>query len=205
MPGPLTIATLHQAARVGVIAGPLATLGHAILELLMALALTMGLAHVLKRRALAGAIALAGGLMLVWMAWGMVRTAGTATLALQNLATGSSRAEEGGALMAGIVMTLGNPYWFLWWVTVGASNLGWARQQARGGSVLFWAGHVASDLVWLTLLALAIATGRHFLTDSLYRGLLYVLGAAIGVLGAFFMASAKRLYSGALEGGRATE
>lgn len=198
-PGPLTIAVIDHAARTGALAGPLATGGHAVLELLMSVLLGLGLARLLKRRTVAGTIALSGGLMLLWMSWGMLVSSRTSTLApIAGMPT-LSGSGLGAALLAGIITTLGNPYWFLWWVTVGASQLSWAGQAARGGTLVFWFGHVSSDLLWLTLLSIAVATGRQFLTDSMYRGLLYILGAVIGLLGLYFLGSARKIYAGSTE------
>lgn len=203
-PGPLTVAAIHGAARIGWIAGPLATLSHAAVELAMVAALGMGLSRVLRRGGVAGTIALAGGIMLVWMGWMMISGAQGASLpvAARIVAPGGvlSLAEAGGPLAAGVVATLSNPYWFLWWATVGASQLVWSRERTPGGPVAFWAGHVTSDLVWLTMLSVAVGTGRSFFGDAAYRGLLYVLGGAMALLGVVFVANAGRLYRGTAGG-----
>ncbi|MDP2870997.1 MAG: LysE family transporter [Bacillota bacterium] len=202
-PGPLTVATIHEAARIGWVAGPLATLTHGLLELLMVAALGLGLSRVLRRGAVAGTIALAGGLVLVWMGWTMI--AGAPAAVLPGLGCGPEEGSSyalGGPLLAGILATLGNPYWFLWWATVGASQLAWSRERTPGGPLTFWAGHVMADLVWLAALAAAVATGRRLLTDAIYRGLLYLLGAAMVLLGVYFAASAARLYRGPAGSGR---
>jgi len=206
MPGPLAIVTLNHAARTGWLAGVLTASSHALLELLMVLGLMLGLGQVLRRRRIAGTMALAGGAVLIWMAWGMVTTAPTA--ALPSPAAAQAGLELSlSAPLSGIVATLSNPYWFVWWVSVGATQLAWAQSQTRGGMLTFWSGHVLSDLLWLTLLSVAVSTGRHILTEGLYRGLLYAMGAGIGLLGLFFALSAHRLYHGQinLNGGTVAE
>lgn len=187
MPGPLTVVVLHGAITSGPLAGPLATLSHGLLELAMVAALVAGMSRVLRRRGVAAALALVGGLVLLWMGWGMVATAPAAALP----ASGAAAPAGAGPFVAGIAATLANPYWFLWWATVGASQLAWAR--SVGNQLAFWGGHVLADLAWLTLLAIAVAGGRTLLTDSTYRGVLFGLGGTIMLLGGYFLVSAGRL------------
>ncbi len=188
MPGPLTVVVLHQAVSFGALAGPLAALSHGLLELAIVAALAAGLGRVLNRPGVAATIALVGGLVLVWMGWGMVAAARAATLPKAGTAAGLPGP---GPFVAGALATLSNPYWFLWWLTVGMSQLAWARPPRR---LAFWAGHVSSDLAWLTLLAVAAATGRRFLSDATYQLVLYLMGGVICLLGLYFVASARRLY-----------
>lgn len=194
-PGPLTVAVLDQAARAGAFAGPAAALTHALLELLMVSALGMGLARLLRRSSLAALISFAGGAVLIWMSWRMI--SGAAEAVIPGPAGGPPAGLKGlgGPLIAGVAATLSNPYWFLWWVSVGAAQLAWTEQDGTS-PLVFWGGHVLSDLACLTALSLAVATGRRFLGDAVYRGLLYILGGAMGVLGLWFVAGAPRLLRG---------
>jgi threonine/homoserine/homoserine lactone efflux protein len=134
--------------------------------------------------------------MLIWMSWGMIAGAATAVVPGRIGGLPGGLPGLGGPAIVGIVATLGNPYWFLWWVSVGAAQLAWTRSEARTTPLAFWAGHVTSDLVWLSVLAMAVASGRRFLSDALYRGLLYALGLAIGLLGLYFVLSARSIYRG---------
>lgn len=192
-PGPLTVAALDQAARVGALAGPAAAASHTLLELLMVFALGAGLSRLLHRRGVAAAIAFGGGVLLLWMSWGMIAGASAATVPGPAGGPGGGFGGLAGPLIAGVVATVSNPYWFLWWGSVGAAQLAWTRRQGGASPLAFWGGHVLSDLVWLTVLSVAVATGRRHLNDAVYRGLLYALGAAMGVLGVFFVAAARRL------------
>ncbi len=194
MPGPLTVAVLDHAARTGWSAGLLAALSHVALELLMVGLLAVGLSRILGNRRVAAAVALGGGLILLWMAWGMISTAPAARMpgtgALPDVAP-----LAGSALAAGALATLANPYWFLWWGTVGAGQLAWARRASPVGVWAFWAGHAGADLLWLGLLSLGMATGLRFMGDGGYRILLYLMGSTLGVLGLYFILSAGRLFT----------
>ena len=60
----------------------------------------------------------------------------------------------------GITATLSNPYWFVWWATVGLALL--VKSQAFGiiGPVVFYFGHILSDFVWYTVVSILIWNGR---------------------------------------------
>lgn len=188
MPGPLTVVVLHGAITSGPWAGPLAAFGHGLLELVMVFALAAGLGRLLRRRGVAALLAVVGGAALVWMGWEVVQAARAATV------TSAVAAGPGGPgpFVAGAMATLGNPYWFLWWATVGASQLAWAG--TRSNRLVFWAGHVAADMAWLTLLGVAAAGGSELLSETAYRAVLCGLGAAVALLGLCFVAAAGRLW-----------
>jgi len=77
MPGPVLTATIHQVAKRGAWAGVLIAAGHAILELVLVVALYFGLGRLLEDERLfnnvLGSVGLVGGVLLLGMAWGMAR------------------------------------------------------------------------------------------------------------------------------------
>lgn len=194
MPGPLTIGVLDHAARGGWHQGLGAGLGHVALELVMVVALLAGLGRLMAGRRAQGSLALAGGLVLLFMAWGMLSTGPSAQL--PGVHAGQGEADISRVpLVTGVLATLANPYWFIWWATVGAAQLAWARGY-QGGIWAFWAGHAAADLLWLTLLSLALVTGLRFLPGGGYGLLLMLMGGAMAALGVYFLAAARRLFQG---------
>ena len=54
------------------------------------------------------------------------------------------------------------------------------------GAWPFFAGHILADLAWYSLVAVAVAGGRRFLTDRLYRGLIAVCAAFLVVFAGYF-------------------
>lgn len=196
MPGPVTVVAIDHAARGSWLAGTLTAVGHGLVEIVMVLVILLGLARLMRHPAAAGTVALLGGLVLIWMGWDMVVSAPAAALPAAAPGAEGSLRTLGGSLAAGAVATLSNPYWFLWWVTVGTSQLAWSQEQVRGGLWVFTAGHISSDIIWLSLLSAAAATGRRFLTDQTYQGMLYLMGAVIVIIGAYFIYTARKLYLG---------
>jgi threonine/homoserine/homoserine lactone efflux protein len=70
---------------------------------------------------------------------------------------------------SGIFLSLANPYWLIWWLTIGLGYVIFAAKFGLVGVFLFFAGHILADLAWYTLVSAAVAYGRNFFTDGLYR------------------------------------
>lgn len=192
MPGPLLTVTVAESRRWGGAAGPLVTLGHGILELLLVVGLVSGLGGVLGRPQVTGAIGLAGGGVLLWMGYGIISSALGRKVSLHlHEGPGVPRTRGLGPVVAGALASLANPYWILWWATLGAGYVAFSRQQGLVGLGTFYLGHVSSDLVWYSLISLAVTTGSRFISDNLYRKFLAVLGLFLVALALYFA------YSGA--------
>ena len=73
MPGPLLTVTLGESPRRGWLTGPVLVAGHGILELALVASLLMGLAPILQKKSVFVGSALAGSIVLFWMALGMFR------------------------------------------------------------------------------------------------------------------------------------
>jgi len=197
MPGPLLTVTISAAARRGFAAGPLIVLGHGILEAGLVVALSLGLAGLLTGPVAAPLIALVGGLFLVYMGQGMVRDAGAGRVGLVVDTAGAAPSAEGGAAVgrgpglhpvpAGVLVSLSNPYWSLWWATVGLGYITLSLHRGLLGLACFFSGHILSDLVWYSLVAAAVAGGRRFLSDRVYRAVLVVCGVFLFLLGGYFV------------------
>ncbi len=181
MPGPLLTVTISESLRRGWRAGPLLVAGHAALEGGVVLLLFFGLADVVRQPAVFAAVALVGGLLLVWMAWGMWRSLPTLHLDLAG--------EQGAGLhplAAGVVVSLANPYFTLWWATVGLGYLVVAFEAGGPGVVVFYLFHILSDLVWYALISGSVTYGRRFLSDGGYRFLVGSCALFILCFGCYF-------------------
>ena len=188
MPGPVTTLIVTETARRGFIAGPLITIGHALLELAMVLALVFGLGDLLKQNAVAGTIGLLGGFFLLWMGFDIVRSAWQGKVSFDTTRDVSA-SSSGNPIIAGILTSVANPYWILWWATVGAAYLITFRAFGIVGIVAFYIGHTLADWVWNNVVAFVVATGRRVMTDRVYRGILIVCGAFLIALSFYFVNS----------------
>lgn len=190
MPGPVTTLIVSTSARRGFIAGPLITLGHVALELVMVVALFFGLGDLLKQNLIQGLIGLLGGVVLLWMGWDIVKSAWSRRVSL-----GLSSGHEDGSLSgrnpiaAGVLASISNPYWLFWWATVGAASLITFRSFGWAGIAAFYFGHTLADWVWNDLVAFIVASGRKLMTDGLYRGILIVCGVFLIAISVYFISS----------------
>jgi threonine/homoserine/homoserine lactone efflux protein len=89
-------------------------------------------------------------------------------------------ATAGAPFVAGIVLTLSNPYWWIWWLTFGAGFL--ALQPAYAA---FFVGHISADLVWFGILAFMASRGAKILGEK-YRWVVKGSGIAMAAFGVIF-------------------
>lgn len=184
MPGPLLAVVLSGSSKEGFRAGPLVVLGHALLETGMVVALVSGLGVFFKNGWVIKVIGLAGGGVLAYLGLDML-------LSLRRLQGdilhGSSKPFSSGSLIwKGIVASLSNPYWVMWWATVGMALVISASRFPIWGPVVFFLGHILSDLVWYSLVSFTIDRGRSFFSPRFYRGMVGVCGALLVFFGGYF-------------------
>lgn len=189
MPGPLFTITISESARHGFKAGPLLMTGHALLELLLVVAVVQGLGVYLRLPPVMGTIALLGGSLLIYFGIDMVRTAGNLSLMgeAEDVTVNYSRHP----VLMGAVTSLSNPYWTLWWATVGLGYLAAVMKFGAPGVVTFFLGHIAADFAWYCLLSLGVSRGKNLLKDCGYQVLIRVCGVFLFFFGGWFLISAK--------------
>ncbi len=176
VPGPVFIATVVESTRRGYSAGPLIVLGHIIAEAVTIAALGLGLSLVVGTPLVRVVIGLVGGVFLILTGVDILRFARKASLQQVNIGEGFSLLRFG-TIVAGILTSASNPYFLLWWVTVGNSfTLEGLRLAGLLGVVVFAFSHWMSDLVWYTFVSTSVHTGRKVMGDRVYRILLITCG-----------------------------
>lgn len=185
MPGPLLTVTISESSTRGITAGPLLIAGHAILELLLVFALILGLGPFLENQIFFLVIAFLGGAIMVWMAWGMFRS--LPTLTINQTVVG---VKKNNLLLSGALMSLANPYWIIWWATIGLGYILQSQKQGIVGIVFFFAGHILGDLIWYSAISIAVSKGKRLFTDKVYRILIGVCGVFLVGFAVFLFASA---------------
>lgn len=192
MPGPLLAYTITVSARYGFWAGPLLILGHAILELTLITVLVIGLDQFIQGDTFSSIIGLVGGTVLVFTGFTMGKQgwhkvaapSRTSTLLVQNRRM----------IISGIVISMSNPYWFLWWATIGMTYLVWSLDLGTAGVASFFAGHILADLSWYAFIALVVSSGKRVINDTIYSWLLVICGVILMGLGTYFIQSGIRFF-----------
>ncbi|HEX2922799.1 MAG TPA: LysE family transporter [Chloroflexota bacterium] len=185
MPGPVMTVTIAQAVKRGHLGGPMVTLGHGIAEGTLVILMSLGLSQFFQLPLVTGLIGLLGGILLLYMGVGMIRTPAPESLT----STSTSVEGERGPIVAGMIASIANPYWVVWWATIGADFL--RRAYVHGVLVIaaFFLVHIAVDLGWNSAMGSAVAAGRRLLTPRIYKGILAVCGTFLLGLGVYFLIS----------------
>jgi len=181
MPGPLLTVTISESTRRGFMTGPLLIAGHAVLELALVIALLLGLAPFFQMPVVFIVTAVAGALILLWMAFNMFRSLPSLTISWDE-----DKTKRNHPIISGILMSVANPYWIIWWATIGMGYILYSWQFGWLGIVFFFTGHILADLCWYSFISTAIAGGRHFLSDRIYRSLIAVCAAFLVLFASYF-------------------
>jgi threonine/homoserine/homoserine lactone efflux protein len=161
-------------------AGALLAIGHGIIEFPLMVVIILGLGKYFKLPKVQIAIGLVGGIFLLLMGIQIL-------LSLRAKADAEPKALKGRPILAGIVLSAGNPYFLIWWATVG---LALATQAARWGVLafaLFALTHWLVDLVWLQTLSWASFKGSAIFGPRTQRLVLWICAVALLFFGLVFI------------------
>ena len=188
-PGPMLALVIGQVLAQGAWAAVLILLGHAVLESVVVLLLANGFARILGAPRVRAGLAMVGGAMLVWMGSGILADAGGATL----YGARAAALPWFSLVLAGIGVSISNPYFTGWWATVGSGQVATLGLRTRRGYLVFFVGHELGDALWYLLVAFLLVLGRNWLSDPVYQGLLSACGLLILLLGGLFLFIAARM------------
>ncbi len=185
MPGPVLTVTVSESTRRGALAGPLMMLGHGILELALIMALFAGLAPFLSQDKVFITVSFVGGIILMWMGIGMLRQLSTTKLTME-----ASSEQSRNLVLAGILLSLANPYWLIWWATIGMGYILFSVKYGVAGVAAFFCGHILADVAWYSLVSFGVAKGKRFLSDGAYRKLIGFCASFLLFFSCYFFYSA---------------
>ncbi|MBN1640030.1 MAG: LysE family transporter [Anaerolineae bacterium] len=143
-PGPVTAVAVGRGSE-SPHAGALVALGHGIVEFPLIAAVAWGLGRWVQAGPAKLGIALVGGIVLVIVGIGMLRN----TRAEQRSAERGHRYP----LVAGILLSAGNPFFLVWWVTVGGTLIARGLEYGAWGVAALAIAHWSIDLGWCSLLS----------------------------------------------------
>jgi threonine/homoserine/homoserine lactone efflux protein len=181
-PGPTLIATINASLKGGWSMGPRVTLGHMAVELLMVILIVAGVSVIFG--AYTWFIAGLGGLALVIFGILTIREARTATIDIPV-----EQAKAVRPFLAGAITSISNPYFWIWWITVGSALLIGAYKGGWVLAVAFIAGHWAADMGWFTLISVSIHRGRFILGERQYRWIVGLCGLFLLLFGVYYLSS----------------
>ena len=185
-PGPLLTYTIIKSAQTnkrGYLMGLWIITGHAILEMGIIILLLFGFSFVLKNIAVVRFIGVSGGLILILFGASIIRDIFNGNISTNFL---NSRDEPGkdpgmtenkgieNPVIGGIMVSMSNPYWWVWWATIGFAFMiqfdisfkKWPKLLA------FFLGHEAGDLIWYLLVSTLAFFGLRHMNRKAYYGIL---------------------------------
>jgi threonine/homoserine/homoserine lactone efflux protein len=182
MPGPVTAAAIVMGAR-NRYAGALMAVGHGIVEFPLIVLIAVGMKGILESNSVKIVIGLAGGTFLII----------TAVQMLSNLKSANKpqvTISKSAPLLAGVILSGGNPYFFVWWATVGLALATTATGLGVWAFVLFAIVHWLCDLIWLEALSWASFKGSVLFSPRRQRIVLVVCAIVLLGFGVLFIAGA---------------
>jgi threonine/homoserine/homoserine lactone efflux protein len=147
MPGPMFAVTVAKSYN-SPWAGTKIAIGHAIIEIPIILLIYFGLGPFFKYNIVQLVLSLLGGGMLVWMGIGMFRA--------RKEIVQNGKDLKYNAVTAGIIMSSINPFFLLWWATVGIMLVERFREFGTIGLPVLIITHWICDLIWLSIVSLLI-------------------------------------------------
>lgn len=162
-------------------------IGHGIIEFPLIVVIIMGMGKFFQIPKVQVVIGLAGGTFLLLMA---IQTC----LSLTKNGVNEPKTLNGKPVLAGIILSASNPYFLLWWATVGLALANQAPPQwGIWAFVLFALTHWSVDLIWLQILSWASFKGSTLLGQRGLRVVLIFCSVALFGFGLYFIYRAVNL------------
>jgi len=184
MPGPMFAVALAKSYR-SPWAGAQMSLGHAVIEVPLILLIYYGFAQFFQNTMLQLVLSVVGGGMIIWMGIRMFRAR------TQVIQRGKDRSYN--AFSAGIIMSGLNPFFLLWWATIGSMLIMRIIGFGVIGVVAFIVVHWMCDLIWLSFVS-TLVYKTHSLWGQRFQEWVFIGCSLLLVgFGTWFLVSGVRL------------
>lgn len=201
-PGPLTIATIRYSLDYGKRAGFLVSFGHMVFELPLVLAISVGVISFINDPLLKFSIGLAGSIALIFFGLIEVRSFIKYWRRVDD-STGSmiedvkdrrfSLVSKRGffqAIIVGFIFTSLNPYFIIWWMSVGLTLIvSFLAYASLTGILIMYLFHIWIDYAWLGFISYVTYSGKRFLKTFYIKIISLVLSIIIILLGVYLLTS----------------
>lgn len=188
MPGPMLTYTIDKSIQRGAKSGLLVSFGHAVVELLLVIFLFVGAGKYLTMSISKTIIGIIGGIILVYMGFGMIKDVYLNKISL-NIEK-SKDTKKGSMPLVGALLSISNPYFIIWWVAVGLALIMSAYASfGIKGILVFYVGHILSDISWFTLVSVLISKTRCLINVKVYKCIIIFLAGCLMFFGVKFFIS----------------
>ena len=146
-PGPMFAVTLAKSYR-SPWAGALVSLGHAIIEVPLILLIYFGFAQFFQNSMVQFGLSIAGGGMIIWL--------GIAMFLARTEVVRQGKDLPYNAFVAGVFTSGFNPFFLVWWATIGSMLVMKFLDFGTSGLITFIIVHWLCDFAWLSLVSIFI-------------------------------------------------
>ncbi len=180
MPGPMFAVALAKSFR-SPWAGVWISLGHAVIEVPIILLIYFGFAHFFDNSIVQLVLSILGGGMVIWLGTGMFQARAKVITQGKDLPYK--------AFTAGVITSGLNPFFILWWATLGSLLVMKFVEFGTGGLVLFIIVHWLCDLLWLSLVALVVYRTHALWGKKVQESVFITSSLLLAGFGIWFMVS----------------
>lgn len=188
VPGPMLTVTISDSVQKGFKAGPLVVLGHFLVEIALIILILAGLGWLIGSTTAAFVIGTVGGLVLVFMGYRISSSSNPLT----DSSSKEMLAQRYGPVLGGVITSISNPYFFIWWATIGCAFMFKGLELAGiFGLIGFLVGHWSADLSWYSTVSFFTSKGSKIMTDNHYKIIMRICGIFLIILGIYFVLTAQ--------------
>lgn len=180
MPGPMFAVTVAKSYK-SQFAGMKIALGHAIVEIPLIMLIYFGFAQFFQDNLVQLVLSVLGGGALIWLGIAMFRARTEVVQKGRDLAYNP--------VVAGVVTSAFNPFFILWWATIGSVLIMSSLEFGITGFALLVPVHWLCDLAWLSFISVLIYRTQSLWGMKFQQGLFIGCSVLLIGFGGWFLAS----------------
>jgi threonine/homoserine/homoserine lactone efflux protein len=167
------------------LAGTHISLGHAVIEVPLILLIYFGFAQFFQNNVVQLVLSILGGGMIIWLGISMFRARSEVVQRGKDLPYS--------AFTAGILTSGLNPFFLLWWATIGSLLIMRFLEFGIIGLAVFIVVHWLCDLVWLSFVSLLVYKTHSLWGRKFQEWLFIACGLLLTGFGGWFLVSGIQL------------
>jgi len=180
-PGPLFAANVMYGLREGKISGIKMAIGHTIVEFPLILFLGIGFFSIESIPEIRIIITVLGAIGLFGFAILQIRTVTKKEFSVETKS-------KHGPLMAGIILSALNPFFIIWWLTIGLVLISESIQNfGITGIIILFLFHIWMDYVWLFTIASFSSKAKNYLSKKNFKIIIIGLSLVLIYFGIEFL------------------
>lgn len=180
MPGPVFAATVAKGYK-DKNAGMQIALGHGMVEFPLIGLMGLGLGSFFKNQGVMIAIGLIGGLVLLYIGFNMIK--------MRKEVDDTEKYLPYHPILVGVITSVSNPYFFLWWATVGLMLVLMALAFGVLAFIVFAVIHWLCDLLWDYFVSFTVFKSKRLWSKKGHNIVFGICGSVMMVFGVWFIIS----------------